>query len=206
MDDCGQWLWHGLIGLPGCCVLIYLILRWLDRPGPARPSRDNSAWVLRYSLRLRLAVVLAAIFFTTFFLAFWHHEFFAGRADNAVNPVVWYLCFAISGGLFLVGLYGCAETQWHKVLLSDHGLTIHQPLGRPTRFAWKDIAEVTYSSAWQIYQVRLHSGAVKRISVYLDGMDLLYQYLDRYLRRFDPQRATQLPPRDAPPRTHPPRP
>jgi hypothetical protein len=181
---------YGAVILVGFVASLHVFLRWVRRPGPAERVPDSGAVILRHNNRLRFAMVASAVIWTSVFALFLYDEALSGPQqgdeDCARGPVATCFCFAVFGFFLLLSLYGSLGAFQHKVILSDHGLKIHRPLLRCVEYAWKDIAEVTYSSHLEVFRVRTKGGSVKWISSDLGGMDLFHEYLDHHLWPADP--------------------
>jgi hypothetical protein len=184
-DDLEQfWIWGSVFVLFPAAT--YFLMRWLHRRDDAEPVPGKNGWVLRYNIRLRLAMLAGACFFNVLFL--WCcYQMFKGSAEaEDVHPVVWYLCLTVPVFFFLVSLGAASDTWLRRVVLSEQGLTIETPFRRRVTVAWEEIAEVTYSSGLEVYRVHRKGGGVKWVPGGLNGMGRFHDCLDYYLWVGDP--------------------
>jgi hypothetical protein len=186
-------------------LLAVLPEKWVGkgRMAEAQPTPDGVGRIMAYCWRHRLVMILFATLglYGGFVLIM---EWLAGKLTL---PSLAALSVLVLG----VPLAFLSEAFGRRIILHDHGLTIHRPLRPPTYLAWNQIDGFTHGYFLGGFRLHRVGGGTFWISPSLNGLATLGAYLERCVPRMRsssaladlPKVSNPLAGKAIPPRCHP---
>jgi hypothetical protein len=152
---------------------------WMDawiyslRKPAAEPDPNGCGWVLRVPRRLaNLRLVLCTvgtILFLGGFGALWEMEW--------IDEMHFWL---VTGACALAGPYYVIEAYLLVVLFDERGMEIGRPVLGAVYLRWDTVRSVAFSEWLKVFTIHCEGGSSRWLTVYLNGLPALAEYLDRY--------------------------
>ena len=164
-------------------VVMAAIMGWVAR-SRSRPLSDGAADRVAQPTSLLIIGIVAFLFFAA--LAVVSNAF-------ANETTTWWTTATFVGfaclGLWLIGSY---FAERHDI--SDAGMYHRRLVGKARRFAWADVALVTYSPGMKWFRLELDSGQVVRVSAMSVNLPAFARLLREHATaaRVDPETRTVL--------------
>jgi hypothetical protein len=158
-------------------LLAILPEKWVGkaRMAEAQPAPAGTGRILAYSWRYRLVMILFAtlgLYGVLVLIVEW-------LAGQLTLPSLAALSVLVLG----VPLAFLSEAFGRKIILHEHGLTIHRPLRPSTYLAWNQIDAFSYDSFLGGFRLHRVGGGTFWISPSLSGLASLRAYLERCVPR-----------------------